>query len=204
MLFEQGHEIHHVYIPEDAVVSLMRTIDDEDVLEVGLIGGEGIVGPQVLSPSGKATVRGVVQGTGSAWRLPVATFEHLRADLPQLDDLVIRHAAFLYNQATQSIACQRFHRIEQRLARWLAMMCDRTGQRQYRVTHDFLAEMLGVTRPSATLAVKELRSQGAITMKVRDLQVENLERLRATACACYGADRQAYKIAMHEDRKRKR
>ena len=99
-------------------------------------------------------------------------------------------------QLAQSAACTRFHVIEARLARWLLMTQDRAGASQFRVTHAFLAWMLGVRRPGVTKAANALQARGLLTYKHGTVTVLNRRGLEVAACPCYAVDRKLYQSVL--------
>lgn len=199
-LYDPGQPVVSVFFPLGAVISILKLIDTDSTIEVGMVGVEGVLGPNLIAPDGTSTAIALVQGSGKALRLPLRHFESLCASSVRLRDLVHRHSAFLFRQAVQSIACTRFHGIEQRLARWLLTMADRTGQLQYPATHEFLAHMLGVRRAGVTVAVAALKRKGAIEFKPGDLRITDRLALIEAACVCYEADRESYRHAMGSSR----
>lgn len=196
VLYRPGQPVKQVYFPAGAVISILKSIDEDSTIEVGMVGSEGMLGPQFIAPSGVATVVALVQGTGEAWQMAAASFIAFRQGSPLLRELLHRNASFLFGQAAQSTACVRFHVVEQRLARWLMMMSDRTGSLEFPATQEFLAYMLGVRRASVTEAVTALKAKQAIDFRRRDLTIIDRTALAAAACSCYASDRAAYESAM--------
>lgn len=190
VLYEPGDAMRDVYFPGGAVVSLLTVVDDRSALEVGLVGHEGMVGIPLALGVGVSPVRALVQGGGGALRMSAARLRQcLRASVP-LQRGLHRYAAALMAQITQTAACNRFHRVEARLARWLLMTRDRVGAGEFHLTQEFLAHMLGVRRVGVTAAASALQRRGLIGYRRGDIRIVDHAGLEAAACGCYAHVRQ--------------
>jgi hypothetical protein len=182
----------YVYFPIRAFISLIANSNGHPALEVGMVGGEGMLGVQLALGVSEVPLHALVQGGGDAWRVSAAAFRiELKRSAP-LQRIVNRYLYVLMAQFASSAACIRFHRIDQRLARWLLMTRDRAGSEQFRVTHAFLAYMLGVRRVGITAAAGALQRRGLITYHRGDLQILDPRKLEELSCSCYAADRRTY------------
>jgi CRP-like cAMP-binding protein len=185
VLYEPGTTIRHVYFPGASLVSLLTLADGHLALEVGLIGREGMVGVPLVLGRALSPVRALVQGSGSALRMAAAPFcKELRRN-PALQRELYRYTHALMAQISQTAACNRFHVVEQRLARWLLMTHDRVKSDRFRMTHEFLGHMLGVRRVGVTKAAQALQSRGLISYSRGDIAVLDRKGLEAAACQCY-------------------
>ena len=187
-----GDATSHVYFPVDGFISLVATTDGDAYLEVGMVGREGMVGAQVALGVPTAPLRAVVQGSGASWRIGSQAFQRELASSPTLRPVLDRYICALMAQLTTSAACLRFHEIGPRLARWLLMSQDRAHADTFRMTHEFLAYMLGVRRVGITAAAGVLQQNGLIAYTRGDLTVLDRPGLEAAACGCYAADRKGY------------
>ena len=143
VLYLPGEPIEHVYFPIDSLVSLLTLVEGHHALEVGLIGREGMLGIPLALGVSDSPVRAMVLGSGMALRM---TSAHFRKELQQnalLQKEVYRYTYELMIQMTQTAACNRFHQVEARLARWLLMTRDRVRSNRFHLTQDLLANMLG-------------------------------------------------------------
>jgi CRP-like cAMP-binding protein len=184
VLYEPGARIRHVYFPNDAVVSLLVVVEHK-ALEVTLVGREGMVGIPLALGTELAPIRALVQGTGSAMRMKAASFrEELERCIP-LQREIYRYAYAKLLQARQTAACNRFHQVQQRLARWLLLTDDRVRGNRVHLTHEFLADMLGVRRVGVTNAATKLQRRGLIEYHRGDIHILDRRRLEAAACSCY-------------------
>jgi CRP-like cAMP-binding protein len=192
VLGESGKTTPYAYFPIDATISLVTSIDGKPVLEVGMVGREGMVGAQLVLGVMKAPMHAVVQGSGRAWRIRRTVFTQQLARSPAFNRSLHRYLYVLMFQLGRSAACLRFHAISPRLARWLLMTQDRAQADTFQVTHLFLAYMLGVRRVGITTAAAALQRDGLIEYTRGKLTVLNRRGLEAAACECYGADRHSY------------
>jgi CRP-like cAMP-binding protein len=190
VLYEPGATIREVYFPGRSVVSLLTLVEGRGALEVGLVGCEGMVGIPLALGIGVSPVRALVQGGGSALRMSAASFRKaLGASLP-LQRRLHRYAHALMAQITQIAACNRFHVVEARLARLLLMTRDRVGSGEFRLTHEFLAHMLGVRREGVSGAASALQRRGLIGYQRGDMRIVDDAGLEAASCSCYALVRQ--------------
>ncbi|MDM0032113.1 Crp/Fnr family transcriptional regulator [Variovorax sp. J22P271] len=192
VLCEPGDVTRYAYFPVDGFISLLKTVDESRVLEVGMVGREGMVGVQIALGMSVVPLRAVVQGQGVTLRIGVGELDAYLADSPALRRVLNRYVYVLMTQFATSAACLRHHQIGQRLARWLLMMQDRARTDNFPVTQEFLAFMLGVRRVSITAAASELQHAGHIRYARGDLTVLHRAGLEEIACSCYTSDQRAY------------
>ena len=187
----------YAYFPLGATISLVTPIDGKPVLEVGMVGREGMIGAELVLGVLKAPLYSVVQGAGNAWRVPSRAFRRELAASPALRLCLNRYLYVLMVQLGAAAACLRFHLIGPRLARWLLMMQDRAHSDNFHVTHEFLAYMLGVRRVGITGAAGLLQRDGLIEYRRGKLTVLSRRGLEAAACGCYAADQRSYSSHLH-------
>ncbi len=185
VLYEPGDAITHVYFPNDSLVSLLTLVDRHLALEVGLVGREGVVGVAYAMGMATTPFRVLVQGSGSAMRMKAAAF---RKEL--LASQSLQHGVHLYSHAlmaqlARTAACNRFHVVQERLARWLLMTRDRMRSDRFRLTHEFLGNMLGVRRVGVTKAANALRQRKLIAYSRGNIEIVNGRGLESAACSCY-------------------
>jgi CRP-like cAMP-binding protein len=185
VVYEPDDPISHVYFPGNALISLLTLADGHLALEVGLIGRDGMVGVPLILGHPLSAVRVLVQGSGAALRMPSQRFREVFSSLPALQRVLYSYVHSLMAQVSQTAACNRFHLVEQRLARWLLMTHDRVMSDRFHMTHEFLGHMLGVRRVGVTKAARALQRLGLISYSRGDITVLDRRGLQAAACGCY-------------------
>lgn len=177
--------ISHVYFPLSGMVSLVMSTKDGATLEVGTIGNEGMVGMPVFFGAERSPMEGIWQVGGDAFRTTTKEFlQHLQQG-GALRSVLQLFSQALLNQISQSVVCNRLHPVEQRLCRWLLMTHDRAGADDFPLTQQFVAQMLGVRRPSVTVAAGLLQLRGLIRYNRGNLTVLDRARLEKGSCECY-------------------
>ena len=197
VLSEVGIPTRHVYFPTKSFISLVTPIKGKPVLEVGMIGREGMLGTQLALGVRAAPLHALVQGPGTAWRIGAVAFRSELARSSALQRSLNRYVYVMMMQLASAASCLRFHQIEPRLARWLLMTQDRAQSNTFHITHEFLAYMLGVRRVGVTAAASVLQRADLIKYHRGEIEVLSRRGLEAAACSCYAADRKAYADMLH-------
>jgi CRP-like cAMP-binding protein len=192
VLCEPDQDIRHVYFPFDSFVSLAAPVDSRSSLEVGLIGNEGMFGIPLVIGIAESAQRAVVRGAGGALRVPAAAFHRELGRSEALRRGLNRYLYALMAQFAQTAACTRYHLLEARLARWLLMTRDRAHSDGFHLTHDFLADMLGVRRVGVTKAAGALQRNRLISYRRGHITVLDRAGLEVASCGCYRAMKQTY------------
>lgn len=187
VLYEPGGRIDSLYFPVDAVVSILTTLSDDPAVEVATVGNEGMVGSHVVLGSETMPIRELcqVQVPGRMWRMDRESFASVLSEADPFRDVVQRYVQALFAQITQQVACNALHSVEERCSRWLLLTLDRVGADTFPITHEFLAQMLGVRRASVTLAAAALQQAGLIEYRRGSMTVVDREGLEDVACECY-------------------
>ncbi len=188
-LQKPGESLQHVYFPGGGYVSVLTALQDGGMVEVATIGREGMVGAFAATNGGApGTSATLVQGeTDTCYRMTVAAFRAEMAQRGALYELVTQYTSALVGFIMQSTACNAVHSVEQRLARWLLMAQDRMASDDFPLTHEFIAMMLGATRPTVTVVAGMLQKAGLITYHRGHVTILDRERLEAASCECYRA-----------------
>jgi len=150
-----------------------------------MVGHEGMVGMALMLGSGVSPVRALVQGAGTALQMSAARFDREFKRNPLLQRGLFRYLNVLMAQITQTAACNRFHRVEARLARWLLMTSERLRSEKFLLTQDFLSHMLGVRRVGVTEAASALQRRKLIEYTRGNITILDHAGLEAASCACY-------------------
>jgi CRP-like cAMP-binding protein len=192
VLYREGDPIAFVYFPTDSILSIVVSVPDGHAVETMAVSHDGFLGISCYLGRADARQTAIVQIGGKALRMTVAAFgQHLesagfRSALGYYVDRAIAGAG-------QATACLAFHPLEQRLARWLLLVQDRINRKDLPLTHEFLAQMLGVQRPTVTIALGLLQQEGVIGHRRGAISVIDRAGLQKLACDCYetSADRAA-------------
>ncbi len=188
-LSERDKPLSHAYFPGNGFLSLVIDVDDYPPLEVGMVGREGMLGSELVLGFAKTPWRAVVQGEGRSWRIPATTLRKLLTTSPVLQRVLQTSLLVRLHQQALASACERFHPIGPRLARWLLMSQDRAQADHFYVTQEFISLMLGVRRVGVTEAAGELQRAGLIEYQRGEMKVLDRAGLLTAACSCYAADR---------------
>lgn len=184
-LYEPGDLIEQCYFPADgAIAGYFIVLDDGLAVETATVGREGALGGIVSHGRLPAFARSSVLSPGTFLRIPMAQLEALKREVPAVDRLFNRYADCFVAQVFQSAACNASHTIEQRLARWLGAMLDRTGGEMVELTQEQLGELLGVGRTYASRVLQRFRQRGVIDIRRGRLLVRNRQVLDGLACSC--------------------
>jgi CRP-like cAMP-binding protein len=196
VLYEGGQPIEFVYFPLTGVVSMVKSMADGDAAEVGTVGNEGLVGLPVFVGEPPSGTSAHVQIPGEGLRMPARAFREAVSRSASMQKLVQRYGFALFNQVMQVAACNRFHDVEQRTARWLLMVQDRMPGDRFQLTHEVLSLMLGVRRSSVTVAAGRLSSAGLIDYHRGQVTITNRDGLEKRSCECYRSIWDEYDRAM--------
>ena len=189
-LHEPNEKLNSIYFPNGALVSLVVPTREGKTVEVGVVGNEGLVGMPATVGLDRSPHRAVVQIGGPGFQIRVDTLRQLLPSTPQLQLAANRFAVIQGMQAAQTAACNRLHGIGQRLSRWLLIMQDRLDLPVLKITHDFLATMLGTDRPSVSLATGILQRKSLIQCNRGAVRILDRKGLESAACECYGVIQQ--------------
>ncbi|MDB5590842.1 MAG: CarD family transcriptional regulator [Enterovirga sp.] len=184
VLLSTGTPAEHVCFPEDGLVSLLSGLDGHSI-ETGLVGRDGLVGVAVLFGHDRMPHKAVVQLPGPAWRVSAADFRRALRQSATLHEHLLRYACDYAVQAEQTAFAAGKCTVEQRLARWLLMAQDRLNRDDVDLTHECLANTLGVRRPGVTVALHVLEGEFAIRSRRGRITIRCRERLKRLAGAAY-------------------
>jgi CRP-like cAMP-binding protein len=190
ILYEPGQPIGHVYFPLSGVVSLTIGLKGGESVEVATTGNEGLVGTPLLFGAERSTLKALCQVTGQALRMRGEAFRRSLEEHPELQTLARRYAQALFDQIAQTTACNHVHSVQARMCRWLLMTHDRVGADEFHLTQELLAQMLGVRRPSVTVAAGLLQKAGLIRYQRGRIRIADRAGLESGACECYETVRQ--------------
>jgi CRP-like cAMP-binding protein len=192
VLFDQGQTMSYVYFPTSGMISLLRVMNDRTVVETSAVGYEGMVGLPVFLGSGIADSLGRVQVTGEAWRLSSEDFRRLVGANYGFSGAVGLYTAARLAATLQLAACNLLHSIYQRCARTLLAIHDHVSEDELLLTHEQLAQMLGVRRAGVTAAIAVLQARRVVTSRRGVITIADRPRLEDEACECAAIIRALY------------
>jgi len=192
ILYETGDLIRYAYFPHDAIVSLVNVMEDGATVEVAVFGREGVLGLLSALSTREAFGRYVVQIGGTASRIAFEPLNEVRTARPKLRQLIMNYGEALLAQTFQTVSCNAIHAVEARCCRWILNMHDRADGDTLPLTHEFLAEMLGVQRSSVSVVTRTLQTAGLIRQSRGSITITDRTGLEETACECYGRIQKIY------------
>ncbi len=185
ILYEPNAPIEYVYFPEDGVVSVVAVMENGSSIEVGTIGREGMVGSILLLKTETVPYRYFIQVAGRGYRVGAERFCRAATSSDELQNAALRYEAAFRTQTMQGMACNGLHSVEQRCCRWLLMSRDRVDSDDLKLTHEFLALMLGVRRSSVSEVLAPLKEMGLVRSHRGMISILNRKALEARVCECY-------------------
>jgi len=186
VLHESGEPIAFGTFVNSGLVSILSILSDGRALDIGLVGNEGFVGIPLVAGFRSSLSRAVVQVEGTAFSIAANVLPAILNRAPQLKLALLRDSLILGLQIRQGAACNTLHDVHQRLARWLLMAHDRVGSDTIPLTQEFLAQMLGIRRPSVSLAASVLQRTRVIRYMRGTVTILNRTQLEKATCECYG------------------
>jgi CRP-like cAMP-binding protein len=181
-----GDRIRDVYFPGGGFISIVTVLTDGTMVEVATVGREGLLGASAIVNGAPSPSAAMVQAeTDTCYRMPADVFREEIDRRNSFHDLMARYGQALTGVIMQSTACNALHSVEQRLARWLLLAHDRIGKNEFPLTQEFMAMMLGASRPSVTVVAGTLQKAGLITYHRGHLTIVNREKLESASCECY-------------------
>ena len=192
VLYEAGDTIRYTYFPHDAVVSLLNLLEDGGSVEVAVFGREAVFGLISALFTRESFGRYIVQIPGSASQVDIDWVREAVNVCPRFRVLLHRFTEALLAQTFQTVTCNAVHTVEARCCRWLLSNHDRVDQNTLPLTHELLAEMLGVQRPSVSIVLRTLQTAGVISQRRGSIVVTDRAGLEEVACECYGRIRRSY------------
>jgi CRP-like cAMP-binding protein len=181
-----GDPVEHVYFPGGGFFSMLTALKDGGMVEVATVGREGMVDITAVLDGNPVSSTTMVQGeTDTCYRMKADDFRREMDRRGLFYELLTHWAQALVGFIMQSTACNAVHSVEQRLARWLLMAQDRMESDEFPLTQEFVAMMLGASRPTVTIVASTLQKAGLITYHRGHLKILDRERLEAASCECY-------------------
>ena len=185
VLIEPNQEITDIYFPYNAITSTVQEMSDGDSVETGLMGVEGFVGVQLWLGARTTPTRTLIQVAGEAHHMRAADFlRHVRNTDSRLNELCGKYAHGFLIMTSQTAACNRLHPVNERLCRWLKLVHNRVRRDEFPMRQEFMAQMLGVHRPTVSIAANMLQQAGLISYSRGQLKILDADGLRNGSCEC--------------------
>lgn len=185
VLYEIDQVIEHLYFPSNAMISLVTQMADGKIVEVGLVGNDGMSGISSLMGKETSYERAIVQIPNGGVRVDVAVARKEFEKGQAFHKILLRYANNLMRQVSQTAACNASHTAEERLSRWLLMCHDRVDSATFNLTQEFLAEMLGTRRGTVNVAAITLQSANLIQYQRGIITIVDRPGLEEFSCECY-------------------
>ena len=185
VLYEPAMSVDHIYFPTTSVTSISCVLNDGWADALTLIGREGFVGVELLLGGGPAPHRAVVLIEGWAYRIRRELLNAECARGGSMRSVLLRYAQSYITQVAQTTVCNRHHSIDQQLCRWLLMFLDCQASNEVPLTHEHIAELMGVRRESVTEAACRLQFAGYIRCQRGHISVVDRTGLESRSCECY-------------------
>jgi CRP-like cAMP-binding protein len=185
IIYEFDKPTEYLYFPTDGFFSIIQAIDFHTQLEVGMIGREGFLGAEVMLGLKNNPFKALVQGEGHAWKIKPHYFLAQIKKNQRLAKITLGYLAIRFKLLSLSCACEHFHAIGPRLAKWLLMSQDRAQSSTFMMTHESIGLMMGVRRVGITTAANDFRKLGLINYHRGEMQILNRTALMKQACSCY-------------------
>lgn len=189
VIYKRNEPVSYVHFPCTCAFSVLVFMETGTAVEVGTVGNEGFTGAELILHAPDSQETCVCQVEGGSLRMTTNEFYIALSRLPSLRHLVKRYLQCYLALVSQSVACNRLHTIEARFARWLLITHDRLQGNEFYLTQEFIADMLGVHRPSVSLVAGAFQTAGIIEYKRGHMRILNRQALEDASCECYAAIR---------------
>ncbi|HYP29062.1 MAG TPA: Crp/Fnr family transcriptional regulator [Blastocatellia bacterium] len=185
VIYEPGGQMSHIYFPTTCIISLLYTMENGASAEIGMAGHEGILGIALFMGGDTAPNRAIVQSAGNALKMKALVLQEEFIRGGQFQKLLLRYTQALMTQISQTAVCNRLHPIDQQLCRWLLLSHDRLRSDTLIMTHNLIANMLGVRREGVTVGARRLQDAGLISYSRGRITILDRQGLEAAVCECY-------------------
>ncbi len=192
VIYESGEQLEYVYFPTSAIISLLYIMENGSTAEIGMAGNDGLVGIALYMGGSTTPSRAVVQSAGNAFRMPSKAINDEFSLGGVFQKILLRYTQSLMTQISQTAVCNRLHTVEQQLCRWLLINHDLLRTNKLIMTHDLIANMLGVRREGVSIAAGHLQANGLIKYVRGTITMLDREALESSACECYRVVKDEY------------
>ena len=190
VIYESGEQLEYIYFPTSSIISLLYIMENGSTAEIGMAGNDGLVGIALYMGGSTTPSRAVVQSAGNAFRMRSKALNDEFSLVFQ--KILLRYTQSLMTQISQTAVCNRLHSVEQQLCRWLLINHDLLRTNKLIMTHDLIANMLGVRREGVSIAAGHLQKQGLIKYVRGTITMLDRDALERAACECYRVVKDEY------------
>ena len=192
VIYESGEQLEHIYFPTTAIISLLYIMENGATAEIGMAGNDGLVGIALYMGGSTTPSRAVVQSAGNAFKMQSRALNDEFSLGGVFQKVLLRYTQSLMTQISQTAVCNRLHSVENQLCRWLLINHDLLRTNKLIMTHDLIANMLGVRREGVSIAAGHLQKKGLIKYVRGTITMLDRDALEATACECYRVVKDEY------------
>jgi CRP-like cAMP-binding protein len=192
VIYESGEQLEYIYFPTTAIISLLYIMENGSTAEIGMAGNDGLVGIALYMGGSTTPSRAIVQSAGNAFRMPSSALKDEFSRGGVFQKVLLRYTQSLMTQISQTAVCNRLHSVEQQLCRWLLINHDLLQTNKLIMTHDLIANMLGVRREGVSIAAGNLQKKGLIKYVRGTITMLDRDALERTACECYRVVKDEY------------
>ncbi|MBA3633893.1 MAG: Crp/Fnr family transcriptional regulator [Acidobacteria bacterium] len=185
LLYQPWKKIQYIYFPETSVISTVTMLENGSGVESGIIGREGVLGASIIFAKDVSASEAVIQLDGEGLRMEALTFKDIFEENKDFRKMILFYVYAFIVQISQNAVCLCYHHLEKRLARWLLMLDDRSDGNKLFLTQDFIAQMLGVHRPSISKNANKLQNLELISYNRGSIKILDRDGLEKLACECY-------------------
>ena len=185
ILYHAGENYKYAYFPSYSVVSSVAIMQNGSTTEIGVIGNEGMVGLPIILDTGYTNSTAIVQVGDGGYKIAAKRLQEEINRQGALKRLLMRYVQARIIQVGQTAACNRYHTVEQRFARWLLSVRDSIQRDEFKLTQEFISQMLGVRRTGVTEVAVKFQQAGIISYRRGSIRIISAQKLEACTCECY-------------------
>ena len=185
IIYHAGEDYKYAYFPNHSIVSSVAIMENGSTTEIGVIGNEGMIGLPIILETGYTNSTDIVQVGDGGYRISAGRLKEEINRHGALHRLLMRYIQARIIQLGQTAACNRYHTVEQRFARWLLTVRDNIQQDEFNLTQEFISQMLGVRRTGVTEVASQFQKEGIIEYKRGFIRIVSAQKLEAATCECY-------------------
>ena len=186
VLYNAGEYYDYAYFPSHSIVSTVAIMENGSTTEIGVIGNEGMVGLPIILNTGYTNSTAIVQVGNGGYKMPATVLQNEMNRHEELKHLLMCYVQARIVELGQTAACNRYHNVEQRFARWLLTVSENIQKNEFQLTQEFISQMLGVRRSGVSEVAGKFQREGILTYSRGKIKIISQTKLKASSCECYG------------------